>query len=119
MMLKHNMSHFGVCAGEDALGELGEDTAQFLDAGRDHALHIVYAPALEGQRRRVALFCNDGEGAAALKAADSLREAGYSVGLFPRPKKLGKFLGRLEEQGFDGYLVCGEGTEPKWLGGSE
>ncbi|MCI8601442.1 MAG: histidine--tRNA ligase [Oscillospiraceae bacterium] len=75
--------------------------------------------AIPGQRRRVALFCNDGEGAAALKAADSLREAGYSVGLFPRPKKLGKFLGRLEEQGFDGYLVCGEGTEPKWLGGSE
>lgn len=72
---------------------------------------------IPGQRRRVALLCSEAEGAAALKIADSLREAGFSAGLFPRPKKLGKFLGRLEEQGFDGYLVCGEGTEPKWFGG--
>ena len=35
------------------------------------------------------------------------------AGLYLRPKKLGKLLNRLEEQGFDGYLVYGEGEEPK------
>ena len=30
------------------------------------------------------------------------------VSVFTRPKKLGKFLGKLEAQEFDGYRVFGE-----------
>lgn len=47
MMLKHDMCHFGIGSGKDALGEFGENGPQFLDAGRDHALHVMYAAALE------------------------------------------------------------------------
>ncbi len=45
------------------------------------------------------------------------RRADYDVTLIERPKKLGKLLGRLEEQGFASFYVIGwEETEPKTLG---
>ena len=28
---------------------------------------------------------------------------------------MGKFLNKLEEQGYDGFLVLGESEEPKWF----
>ena len=68
---------------------------------------------IPSRRRRVAVICNEEESVPAMQLADSLRKNGDEAGLYLRPKKLGKLLNRLEEQGFDGYLVYGEGEEPK------
>lgn len=68
------------------------------------------------RQRRIALLCNENEVVAAMELAETLRKNGDSVGLYARPKKLGKFLNRLEEQGFDGYLVYGETDQPKLMG---
>ena len=46
--------------------------------------------------------------------AETLRER-YIVSLLERPKKLGKMLGRLQERGYAGYLVLGEGEEVKFF----
>lgn len=68
---------------------------------------------IPSRRRRVAVICNEEESVPAMQLAASLRKNGDEAGLYLRPKKLGKLLNRLEEQGFDGYLVYGEGEEPK------
>ena len=68
---------------------------------------------IPSRRRRVAVVCNEEESVPAMQLAASLRKNGDEAGLYLRPKKLGKLLNRLEEQGFDGYLVYGEGEEPK------
>ena len=46
---------------------------------------------------------------------DKLREQDVEASAYIKPKKLGKFLNRLEEQGFDGFLVLGESEEPKYF----
>lgn len=71
--------------------------------------------AIPDRKKRAAVFAGDDQGAEAVRLADRLRETGLEVSVLPRPKKLGKFLGKLEEQGFDGYLVCGEGEEVRWF----
>ena len=67
------------------------------------------------RQRRVAVLCEESEAVQAMQLAETLRKNGDSAGVYTRPKKLGKFLNRLEEQGFDGYLVYGETEEPKWF----
>ena len=46
---------------------------------------------------------------------DRLRAQGIDASVYLRPKKMGKFLNKLEEQGYDGFLVLGESEEPKWF----
>lgn len=72
--------------------------------------------AVPGARRQIALFCSEEDSVPAMRLARALRKNGDAVGLYARPKKLGKALNRLEEQGFDGYLVFGEGETPKLFG---
>ena len=60
--------------------------------------------AIPNRRKRVAVL-----------KTDELREQGLDASVFGRPKKMGKFLNRLQEQGYDGFLVLGESEEPKWF----
>lgn len=71
---------------------------------------------IPGKKQKIAVFCSDDQGAEALQLACSLRDSGMEASVLPRPKKLGKFLGKLEEQGYSGYLVCGEAAEPRFFG---
>ena len=57
---------------------------------------------------------NPDEYVAAVKLADELRNE-YDVSMFERPKKLGKYLGKLESQGYYGFVVFGESEEIKVL----
>lgn len=68
--------------------------------------------AIPDAKRKIALFYDSDKFLDAARMAQTLRE-GYTVSMIERPKKLGKFLARIEEAGFDGYLVFGEGDEPK------
>ena len=44
-------------------------------------------------------------------AADALRAQGKIASLYIKPKKLGKFLNKLEERGYDGFLNVGVSEE--------
>ena len=60
----------------------------------------------EDRPRKIVLLYEESEIADAIGKAEELR-AEYSVALFVKPKKLGKFLNRLEDQGYDGFIIFG------------
>ena len=65
-------------------------------------------------RKRVALIY-EGDYLAAFKTAEKLR-ADYDCALFERPKKLGKLLNNLENNGYDGFAQTEAPGEIKWFG---
>lgn len=62
---------------------------------------------IPGQKKLIALFYDNGNYAAALSYAEELRKD-YRVSTIAKPKKFGKFLNKLEQQGFDGFAVYGQ-----------
>ena len=62
---------------------------------------------IPGRKKRIALFYDSDNYAQALSYAEELRSQ-YMVSVFERPKKLGKFLNKLETQDFDGFAVFGQ-----------
>lgn len=58
-------------------------------------------------KSKIALFYDDDTYVDALKQAEELRKD-YMVSLFKRPKKFGKYLDKLEKQGFYGFAVQGQ-----------
>lgn len=70
---------------------------------------------IPGQKKKIAVFYTSDEYADALIYAEELRRE-YMVSVMERPKKLGKQLNRLEEQGFDGYAVYGQEGNVKMFG---
>ena len=65
--------------------------------------------SIPGSKDKIALFFLD-DYSSAYELACDLREK-YCVSIFEKPQKLGKFLSRLENEGFVGYLVAGESQE--------
>ena len=63
--------------------------------------------SIPGQKKRIALFYDPDTYTKALTYAEELRKD-YMVSVFSRPKKLGKFLNKIEAQDFDGYAVFGQ-----------
>lgn len=63
--------------------------------------------SIPGQKKRIALFYDPDTYTKALTYAEELRKD-YMVSVFSRPKKLGKFLNKIEAQNFDGYAVFGQ-----------
>lgn len=70
---------------------------------------------IPGTKKRIAVFYDADTYADALQYADSLR-TDYLVSTIARPKKLGKFLNRLEENGYDGFAVYGQEDGVKLFG---
>ncbi len=71
--------------------------------------------AIPNRRKKAAVLCEEAQGAQAIRTCDALRAQGIDASVYLRPKKMGKFLNRLQEQGYDGFLVLGESEEPKWF----
>lgn len=82
--------------------------------GFERIFGILSAAGFEipGSKPHIALYCSESDLLGAAKKAEELREK-YIVSLLERPKKLGKALSRMEERGYAGYLVYGEGDEIK------
>ena len=105
----------GACAGggryDNLIGKfLNEDIpAVGFSIGFERIFGILMENnySIPGQKKRIAIFYNEDQYADALIYAEELRKE-YMVSAFVRPKKLGKFLNRLESQNFDGYVVFGE-----------
>lgn len=66
---------------------------------------------IPGRKKRIAVLYDAQDFAGAYGKAEELREE-YDVALFERPKKTGKFLNRLQEDGTDGFLSYGQAEEP-------
>lgn len=62
---------------------------------------------IPGQKKRIAVFYDPDTYAQALAYAEELRQE-YLVSVLARPKKLGKFLNRLEAEEYDGFAVYGQ-----------
>ncbi len=62
---------------------------------------------IPGQKKRIAVFYDADTFVPALSYAEKLRKE-YMVSVFARPKKLGKFLNKIQEQDFDGFTVYGQ-----------
>ena len=113
----------GACAGggryDNLIGKfLNEDIpAVGFSIGFERIFGILMEQnyQIPGQKQKIALFYNEDELVPALKEAETLRNE-YMVSIFVRPKKLGKFLGKLEAQDFDGYKVYGEEDGVKLFG---
>lgn len=67
--------------------------------------------SIEQRADKIAVVYEDGQLKDAVKAADALRAQGKIASLYIKPKKLGKFLNKLEESGYDGFLNVGVSEE--------
>ncbi|MCH5267054.1 MAG: histidine--tRNA ligase [Lachnospiraceae bacterium] len=70
---------------------------------------------IPGLKKRIAVFYDSDTYAAALQYAGELQKD-YLVSTIARPKKLGKFLNRLEANGYDGFAVYGQEDGVKLFG---
>ncbi|MBE5921275.1 MAG: histidine--tRNA ligase [Lachnospiraceae bacterium] len=66
------------------------------------------------RRKKVAVLFWEDQCIEAMKKAEELR-ADYDTGVFVKPKKVGKFIDKLEEQGYDGIWQIGQSEEVKWF----
>lgn len=57
---------------------------------------------------KIAVLYEEGAIEAAVQAAKQLQEQGRIASLYRKPKKVGKFLNKLEEQGYDGFIDVGQ-----------
>ena len=71
--------------------------------------------AIPDRKKRIAVFYDKDNYADALAYAENLRDE-YMVSVIARPKKLGKFLNKLEQNEFDGFAVFGEADGVKLFG---
>ncbi len=66
---------------------------------------------IEHRTKKIAVMYDEGSLVEAVKTADKLRSEGNIASIYVRPKKMGKFLNKLEERKYDGFIVAGQGDE--------
>ena len=71
--------------------------------------------SIPDRKKKIAVFYDPDTYAEALIYAEELR-SDYIVSVIARPKKLGKYLNKLEAQGFDGFAVYGQEDGVKLFG---
>ena len=71
--------------------------------------------SIPNRKKKIAVFYDADTYAEALIYAEDLRND-YIVSVIARPKKLGKYLNKLEAQGFDGFAVYGQEDSVKLFG---
>lgn len=70
--------------------------------------------AMKDRKKKIALMYDEAEIAQAIRKAEEFRKD-YTVALYVKPKKLGKFLNKLEEQNMDGFYVLGRDEEIRFF----
>lgn len=71
--------------------------------------------SIPNRKKKIAVFYDADTYAEALIYSEDLR-SDYIVSVIARPKKLGKYLNKLEAQGFDGFAVYGQEDGVKLFG---
>jgi histidyl-tRNA synthetase len=70
---------------------------------------------VEGRQKKVAVMYDEKDFIAAAKIADKLRGEGNIASLYVKPKKMGKFLSKLEERKYDGFVNVTNGGDVSWF----
>jgi histidyl-tRNA synthetase len=70
---------------------------------------------VEGRQKKVAVMYDEQDFIAAAKIADKLRGEGNIASLYVKPKKMGKFLNKLEERKYDGFVNVTNGEDVSWF----
>lgn len=65
-------------------------------------------------KKKIAMLFDEEDVAAAICKAEELRNE-FDVVMYVKPKKMGKFLNKLEEQGLDGFYNYGQSEEVKFF----
>ena len=82
---------------------------------RIFGIHMEQNYSIPNRKKKIAVFYDADTYAEALIYAEDLRND-YIVSVIARPKKLGKYLNKLEAQGFDGFAVYGQEDGVKLFG---
>ena len=95
---------------------IGDDVpAVGFSIGFERIFSILTEGGIEipDEKDRIAVIYDESDFIKATKEADKLRKSGKIVSLYRRPKKLGRFIDRLEESGFHGFWLVSEKEEPE------
>lgn len=70
--------------------------------------------AMQDKKKKIALLYDEDCIADAIRQAEAFRDQ-FTVALYVKPKKMGKFLNKLEEQNTDGFFVLGRDEEIRFF----
>ena len=65
--------------------------------------------------QKLAIMYDDGQIKDAYEIAEKYRAEGKICSLYVKPKKMGKFLGKLEERGYAGFVNVDNGADISWF----
>ena len=66
-------------------------------------------------KKRIAVLYGEDDFKSAVQFAEKLRSERNVASVYRRPKKTGKFIDRLEESGFAGFIIIDEKTEVQYF----
>ena len=90
-----------------AVGFIGRDIpAVGFSIGFERIFSILMEHGIDlpNKGNKIAVMYDEGELTAAYKLAEKYRAEGKICSLYVKPKKMGKFLGKLEERGYAGFI---------------
>ena len=70
---------------------------------------------IASRQKKIAIMYDEQDFVSAVKVADKLRNEGNIASLYVKPKKMGKFLGKLEERKYDGFVNVENGEDVSWF----
>lgn len=86
--------------------------------GFERIFSILMENGIDAKSRpiRIAIMYDEGEVVKAYRIAEKYREENKSCSLYIKPKKMGKFLGKLEERGYQGFVNVSNGEDISYFG---
>lgn len=78
---------------------------------RIFSILMEHGVTTDNNNKKLAIMYEEGNVEAAYSRAEELRKEGFACALYVKPKKMGKFLSKLEERGFAGFVNVEQGTE--------
>lgn len=99
---------------DDLIGKFDGNSvpAVGFSIGFERIFSILKQQNLDIKQQKIAVIYEDGKIVEALDFSKSLQDK-YTTSLFVRPKKLGKLLDKLQNDGFGGYIVIDESRQIK------
>ena len=78
---------------------------------RIFSILMEHGVTTDNNNKKLAIMYEEGNVEAAYSRAEELRKEGFACALYVKPKKMGKFLSKLEERGFAGFVNVEQGAE--------
>ncbi len=78
---------------------------------RIFSILMEHGVTTDNNNKKLAIMYEEGNVEAAYNRAEALRKEGFACALYVKPKKMGKFLSKLEERGFAGFVNVEQDAE--------